>query len=68
MDHAKNIRTALINGEKSPPLSAEAKIAQAKRVLGDRYILNGGKADWSRPTVLPHWLANRPGAVQRAAC
>lgn len=66
-DHGKAHRAALIAGQPAPELSMEAKRFAAKQYLGDRHVLQGGKADWSRPTILPAWISGRPGAVQRSA-
>ena len=66
-DHGKDFRSSLINGTKAPSLSIEAKREHAKQRLGNHYVLRGGTPDWTRPTVLPAWIASRPGAFERTA-
>jgi hypothetical protein len=66
-DYGKPHRAALIAGTPAPRLSNEAKVAFATKQLGERHILQGAKPDWSRPTILPQWIAGRPGAFQRIA-
>jgi len=67
IDYAKNIRRALIDGDKSPTLSPDTKLYMAKRALGEKAVFAGGTPDWTKPTVLPAWIAGRPGAIERTA-
>ena len=66
-DFGKPHRAALIAGKSAPVLSLEAKRFAAINYLGRHHVLAGGRPDWTRPTVLPAWLANRSGAIQRTA-
>lgn len=66
-DYGKSHRAALIAGNESPKLSHAAKVQIAINRLGPRYVLAGGKPDWSRPTVLPEWISRQDGAASRVA-
>ena len=66
-DHGKTHRAALIAGEDAPKLSHAAKLQIAINRLGPRYVLAGGRPDWSRPTVLTAWISNRAGSASRVS-